>query len=110
MNVRAEKLLADEKSANAHIMLTKYKFKFPQHNAYRLHSTLPNAVDAEKIVRVWCVTVKAKTYEERRENRPNRLTFVNELSDADMNRRYDSHHALWETFPKCHMRFNDSFQ
>ena len=41
--------------------------------------------------------------------RPNRPTFVNELSDADMDRRYDSSHPLWDTYPKCHIQLNDSF-
>ena len=29
--------------------------------------------------------------------RPNRPTLVNELSDADMDRRCDSSHPLWDT-------------
>jgi hypothetical protein len=81
MNVRAQKILADEKyrmgskSPNAHIIRIQNQFKFPQHNAYRLHSTFPNAVDAEKIVRAWCATVKAKTHEKRRENEAESLDF-----------------------------------
>jgi hypothetical protein len=41
--------------------------------------------------------------------RPNRPTFVNKLSDADMDRRYDSSHPLWDTYPKYHIQLNDSF-
>jgi hypothetical protein len=39
--------------------------------------------------------------------RPNRPIFVNELSDADMNRRYDTCHPLWYIYPKCKMWLND---
>jgi len=74
IDVRAQKILVDgtyrmgEKSPNTHTIRTQNQFKFPQHNACRSHSTFLNEVDARKIVRAWCVTVKAKPHEERRES------------------------------------------
>jgi hypothetical protein len=74
VNVREQKILADdkyrmgEKSPNMHTIRTQNQFKFPQHNACPFHSTFSNEVDAEKIVRAWRATVKAKPHEKRRES------------------------------------------
>jgi hypothetical protein len=82
-----------ETSPNTQTIRTQNQFNFPQHNAWPFHSMFPKEVDDRQIL---VCQVKAKPHEERRE-RPNRPTFVNELSDADMDRRYDSCHALLDT-------------
>jgi hypothetical protein len=57
-----------EKSPNTRTICTQNQFKFPQHNACRFQSKFLNEVDAGKIVRAWCATVKVKPLEERRES------------------------------------------
>ena len=64
----------------------------------RFHRTFPNEVDMETIVRAWCATVNNSRPHEDLNVRLYRPTFVNELSDGDKDRHYESCHALLDTF------------
>jgi hypothetical protein len=110
INVRAEKVLANEKSPNAHIMLTQISLSFHSTTLTVYIQRSPMQSMRKRSLELGVSRSRRKYVKRDMKIKPNRSTSVNELSDDDIDRRYDSRHALWDTYPNCHMRLNDSYQ